>query len=55
MEAFEIALISMGAMLALIYLGLHIGTTLALISFIGVWVIKGNATIALNPPQLGVV
>ena len=48
MEAFEIALISVGAMLALIYIGLHIGTTLALISFIGVWVIKGNATIALN-------
>jgi tripartite ATP-independent transporter DctM subunit len=48
MEAFEIALISVGAMLALIYLGLHIATTLALISFIGVWVIKGDATIAMN-------
>jgi C4-dicarboxylate transporter, DctM subunit len=48
MEAFEIALISVGAMLALIYVGLHVGTTLALISFVGVWVIKGNATIALN-------
>ncbi|MBM3530278.1 MAG: TRAP transporter large permease [Alphaproteobacteria bacterium] len=48
MEAFEIALVSVGAMLVLIYLGLHIATTLALISFIGVWVIKGNTTIALN-------
>jgi len=48
MEAFEIALISVGAMLALIYFGMHIATTLALISFIGVWVIKGNSTIALN-------
>ena len=48
MEAFEIALVSVFAMLALIYLGLHIGTTLALISFVGVWVIKGNVTIALN-------
>ncbi|HEY4775206.1 MAG TPA: TRAP transporter large permease subunit, partial [Xanthobacteraceae bacterium] len=48
MEAFEIALISVGAMLVLIYLGLHIATTLALISFVGVWVIKGNAMIALN-------
>jgi C4-dicarboxylate transporter, DctM subunit len=48
MEAFQIALISVGAMLALIYFGLHIATTLALISFIGVWVIKGNATIAMN-------
>jgi tripartite ATP-independent transporter DctM subunit len=48
MEAFEIALISVFAMLALIYIGMHIATTLALISFIGVWVIKGNATIAVN-------
>jgi tripartite ATP-independent transporter DctM subunit len=48
MEAFEIALLSVAAMLTLIYLGLHIATTLALISFIGVWVIKGNATIAMN-------
>lgn len=48
MEAFEIALVSVAAMLALIYLGLHIATTLALISFIGVWVIKGNATVAMN-------
>jgi C4-dicarboxylate transporter, DctM subunit len=48
MEGFEIGVISVGAMLALIYLGLHIGTTLALISFLGVWFIKGNATIAGN-------
>jgi C4-dicarboxylate transporter, DctM subunit len=48
MEAFEIALVSVAAMLTLIYLGLHIATTLALISFIGVWVIKGNATVAMN-------
>jgi tripartite ATP-independent transporter DctM subunit len=48
MEAFEIGLISVGAMLALIYFGLHIATTLALISFVGVWVIRGDAVIALN-------
>jgi tripartite ATP-independent transporter DctM subunit len=48
MEGFEIGLISVAAMLALIYFGLHIATTLALLSFIGVWVIKGNPTIALN-------
>jgi tripartite ATP-independent transporter DctM subunit len=48
MEAFEIALVSVAAMLTLIYLGLHIATTLALISFIGVWVIKGNASVAMN-------
>jgi len=48
MEAFHIALISLVAMLTLIYVGLHVATTLALISFLGVWFIKGNATIAIN-------
>ena len=48
MDAFQIALISVFAMLALIYLGLHIATTLALVSFIGAWIIRDNATIALN-------
>ena len=48
MEAFQIGLISVGAMLVLIYFGLHIATTLALISFVGVLAIKGNATIAMN-------
>jgi C4-dicarboxylate transporter DctM subunit len=48
MDAFEIGLISIFAMIALIYIGVHIATALALISFAGVWIIKGNATIALN-------
>jgi C4-dicarboxylate transporter DctM subunit len=48
MEGFEIGLISICAMLALIYFGLHIATTLALISFLGVWFIKGNAAIAMS-------
>ena len=48
MDAFHIALISVVAMLTLIYIGLHVATTLALISFLGVWFIKGNATIAIN-------
>ena len=48
MEAFEIALVSVFAMLLLIYFGMHISVTLALISFVGAWVIKGNAAIALN-------
>lgn len=48
MEAFEIALVSVCAMLALIYLGMHVATTLALISFVGVWVIRGNTGIAQN-------
>ena len=48
MEAFEIALVSVFAMLLLIYLGMHISVTLALISFVGAWVIKGNAAIAFS-------
>ncbi len=48
MEAFEIALVSVFAMLLLIYFGMHISVTLALISFVGAWVITGNATIAFN-------
>ena len=48
MEAFQIALVSVFAMLLLIYLGMHIAVTLALISFVGAWVIKGNAIVAFN-------
>ena len=48
MEAFEIALVSVFAMLLLIYFGMHISVTLALISFVGAWVIKGNAAIAFS-------
>ena len=48
MEAFEIALVSVFAMLLLIYFGMHISVTLALISFVGAWVITGNAAIAFS-------
>lgn len=48
MEAYEIALLSVVAMLVLIYLGMHIAVTLALISFVGAWVIKGNMIVAVN-------
>ncbi|MEC7489764.1 MAG: TRAP transporter large permease [Pseudomonadota bacterium] len=48
MEAFEIAILSVAAMLLLIYLGMHVAVTLALISFIGTWVIKGNITVATS-------
>lgn len=48
MEAFEIAVLSVAAMLLFIYLGMHIAVTLALISFIGTWIIKGNITVATS-------
>lgn len=48
MEAFEIALLSVAAMLLLIYLGMHIAVTLAFVSFFGAWIIKGNTVVAVN-------
>ncbi len=48
MEAFQIAIISVLAMLVLIYFGLHIAVTLALLSFVGAWVITENIIVALN-------
>ncbi len=48
MEAFQIAILSVLAMLLLIYFGLHIAVTLALLSFVGAWVITDNMTVALN-------
>lgn len=48
MSGFEIGLISIIAMLLLIYIGMHVPVVLALISFVGVWVIKGNINIAIS-------
>jgi C4-dicarboxylate transporter DctM subunit len=47
MTGLEIGLISIVAMLLLIYIGMHVPVVLALISFVGVWVIKGNIKIAV--------
>ena len=52
MEAFEIALSSVLLMLLLIYLGMHIAITLALLSFVGAWIIKDDVSIALNLLQI---
>jgi len=46
MSGFEIALISVVAMIVLIYLGMHVAIVLALVSFVGVWVIRGDFDIA---------
>lgn len=47
MSGFEIALVSVLAMLLLIYLGMHVGIVLALVSFVGVWVIRGDLDTAV--------
>jgi C4-dicarboxylate transporter DctM subunit len=48
MTGFEIGIISIIAMLLLIYAGMHVPVVLALISFVGVWMIKGNVNIATS-------
>ena len=46
MSGVEIGLISIGAILVLIYLGMHVAVTLCVVSLIGVWAVKGNVTLA---------
>ena len=41
-----IGLLSIGAMLILIQLGMHISVALMAISFVGVWLIRGDFNIA---------
>ena len=48
MSPVAIALGSLLLMLVLIYAGLHVAITLGLLSFIGVWLIRGDAGVAAN-------
>jgi len=48
MSNIEIAFSMLGLMLLLIYAGMHVAVALTLLSFIGVWLIKGDAAIASN-------
>lgn len=48
MSNIEIAFAMLGLMLVLIYAGLHVAVALALLSFLGVWWIKGDPVIASN-------
>lgn len=48
MSSVTIALGSLVAMLVLIYAGLHVAITLGLLSFVGVWLIRGDVGIAAN-------
>jgi C4-dicarboxylate transporter, DctM subunit len=42
----EIGLVSILFVLVTVYIGIHVGVALSLISFIGVWIIQGDVTIA---------
>jgi tripartite ATP-independent transporter DctM subunit len=48
MEPAVIGLLSVAAMLALIWAGMYVGVALMLLSFIGVWLIRGDPGIAAN-------
>jgi C4-dicarboxylate transporter, DctM subunit len=47
-DATVIGLVSVGVMLALIYAGMYVGVALMLLSFVGVWIIRGDVGIAAN-------
>lgn len=48
MEPTTIGLVSVALMLVLIYLGMYVGVALTLLSFVGVWIIRGDIGIASN-------
>ncbi|MCI5077125.1 TRAP transporter large permease [Oricola sp.] len=48
MSGLEIGFASIAVMLVLIYSGLHVAITLILVSFVGVWLLRGNFDLAAN-------
>lgn len=54
MEGTTIGLASVGCMLLLIYGGMHVGVALAGLSFVGVWIIRGDIGVAANMLALAV-
>ena len=48
MSGLEVGAVSILAMLVLIYIGMYVPIVLAFISFVGVWVVKGNVNIAVS-------
>ncbi len=47
MSPYEIAAASVVAMIVLIYLGMHVAVVLALVSFVGVWIMRGDLNTAM--------
>jgi len=48
MSATTVALLSLGLMLLLIWGGLHVAVVLGLVSFVGIWIIRGDVGVAAN-------
>lgn len=52
MSGVEIGLLSLGGILVLIYTGLHVAIALAAVSFVGIWVLRGDASQAAKVMSL---
>jgi C4-dicarboxylate transporter, DctM subunit len=48
MSATTVAVLSLGLMLLLIWGGLHVAVVLGLVSFVGIWIIRGDVGVAAN-------
>ena len=48
MYSVEIGIASVVIILLLIYTGIHVAVALGVVSFIGVWVIRGSADVAIS-------
>ncbi|MFM7570834.1 MAG: TRAP transporter large permease subunit, partial [Betaproteobacteria bacterium] len=48
MTPFEIAALSVFGMLVLLIAGVYVGVVLTVVSYVGVWIIKGDPTVASN-------
>ena len=48
MSAIAVASLSLLAMLGLIWAGMHVAVVLGLVSFVGVWLIRGDVGVAAN-------
>ena len=46
MSGLEIGFLSLAVMMVLIWVGMHVAVALTLVSFIGVWLLKGSAVVA---------
>jgi len=48
----QIGALSLGGMVVMIYLGIHIGTALITLGFIGIWLMMGDTNVAVNTVKL---
>jgi len=54
MSPVEIGIVSIVAIVVLIYLGLYISIALALVSFVGIWLMRDNFQLAMNLLKIAV-